>query len=206
MINNHQKAMVGFRMNPELREVLEAEAKQKNLSFSAYLETLVINRAHNSADIDKLKEKVFELESTIAELHQQKAKVSETSNPEVSPAPNFSDELMEKGIENRMLKQDKAELILRLNNALKERDLAMKLNGKPTPLWISAKGYDLLIQMVAKIQAIYPHYSYEQVLLSSVGIVEYNEKKPTFVIVTLDKFWKRNPNFLINIKQKQVGS
>jgi septal ring factor EnvC (AmiA/AmiB activator) len=204
MTKQNNKVMVGFRMNPELKEVIMAEIKQRDdISFSAYLEEIVVNRAHNSADIDKMKEKIFELESTIAELHQQNAKVSKTSNPEDFDAPNLSKELMEKGLENRMLKQRNAELNLSLNNALKERDVAMKINGKPIPHWISTNGYDLLVQMVAKIQSMYPHHTYEQVLLSSVGMVDYNEKEPTFIISTLDMFWKSNTNFLNNLKQKQ---
>ncbi len=204
MSKNSQKVMIGFRMNPDLKEALEIEAKDRDMSFSAYLETLIINRAHNSADIEKMGEKIFELESTIAELQQQNAKVSDTSNSKAFDT-SFSNELIEKGVENRMLKQDKAELILKLNNALKERDVAMKINGKPIPHWISPNGYNLLVQTVAKIQKSYPHHTIEQVLLSSVAMVEYNEKKPTFVIATLDKFWIRNANFLINFKQKEVA-
>ncbi len=207
MSKHNNKVMVGFRMNPELKEVIMAETKQRDdVSFSAYLESIVINRAHNSADIDKMKEKIFELESKIAEMHQQNAKVSEASNPEDLDAPNLSKELMEKGLENRMLKQRNAELSLSLNNALKERDVAMKINGKPIPHWISTNGYNLLVQILAKIQKIYPHHTYEQVLLSSVGMVDYNEKEPTFIIATLDMFWKCNTNFLTNLKQKESKS
>jgi hypothetical protein len=199
---NHQKAMVGFRMNPDLREVLEVEAQERGITFSAYLETLIINRAHNSADVDKLKEKVFELEATVAEFRQQGAEKAETDNSSPLDTPDLSHQISEKGIENRMLKQQNAELVLKLNQVLKERDVIMKMQGKPIPHWMSDDGYNFFIQMLNELQKQYPNHTHQEVLLSAVGLAKFNESKPLFIIATLDKLWKHKPHFLTHIKSK----
>lgn len=194
--------MIGFRMNPDLREVLDIEAKERDMTLSSYLEALIINRAHNSADVDKLKEKVFELEATLAELRQQAAEKVETDNSSTLDAPDSSHQILEKSIENRMLKQQNAELVLKLNQVLKERDVIMKMQRKPLPHWMSDDGYDLLIQLLNKLQKQYPKYTHQEVLLSAVGLTKFNESKPLFIIATLDKLWKHEPHFLTLIKSK----
>ena len=202
VLKSTQKVMVGSRMTPDLKEVLEAEAAERGVSFSAYLETLVLNRAHNSADVEKLKEKIFELESTVAELREQKVKMEGFNNSFPDDTALLSKELMEKGIENRILKQERVELVAKLNQALKERDISMKIQGKPIPHWISDDGYHLLVQSINSLKKLYPHYTHEELLLSSLGLIEFNEAKPIFMIDTLDKFWKKKSNFLTLIKQK----
>lgn len=201
---NIQKIMVGCRMNPDLKELLDAEAAEKDMSLSAYLEALVVNRTHNSVDVEKLKEKIFELESTISEFQQQQAKMLDTNNSDFFDATEVSKELMEKGIENRMLKQDKAELIEKLRQALRERDVAMKMQGKSIPHWISDNGYKQLIELINKLKRHYPNQTYEELLLSSVELVNFNEKKPLFIIDTLSKLWKHQPHFITILKQKGV--
>lgn len=201
---NIQKIMVGCRMNPDLKELLDAEAAEKDMSLSAYLEALVVNRTHNSVDVEKLKEKIFELESTISEFQQQQAKMSDNHNSDSFDSTEISKELMEKGIENRMLKQDKAELIEKFRQALRERDVAMKMQGKPIPHWISNNGYKLLIELIIKLKRHYPNQTHEELLLSSVELVNFNEKKPLFIIDTLSKLWKHQPHFITILKQKAV--
>ena len=63
--------MVGCRVEPDLKELLENEATQSDSTLSKYIENILKQRRHTDNDAEKLKERIFECKSTARALHHR---------------------------------------------------------------------------------------------------------------------------------------
>jgi hypothetical protein len=62
--------------------------------------------------------------------------------------------------------------------------------------------YNLMMQKLERFRQSFPQYTHEELLLSSLRLVEYNHSKPLFIISRLDGLWKAEPKFIHQLKQK----
>jgi hypothetical protein len=196
------KEMVGLRINPDLKEVLEAEAKERDLSFSAYLEKLLLNRRSDVADIEHMKARLFELEATVsAQAHQMGLDNSSNQEIDGNSIEQLQEEAITKEVENRKLKQEKVELLEQMKRVLAERNAVMGIQQRVIPHWMNNANYNLMMQMLERFRQKYPQYTLEELLLSSIRLVEYNHSKPLFILSRLESLWKEEPKFIHQLKQ-----
>jgi predicted enzyme involved in methoxymalonyl-ACP biosynthesis len=183
------KTTVGCRMAPELKQVLEPEASERGLTLSAYIETLLLNRTHQEADVEKFQDKIFQLESTVAQLNEalnEKMPVHDEQGE--SRIRQLQEQVTTLGIENRTLKQEKLTLLDHLKRAKQENEVVVRMQPNIYPQWMSDSRNKKLLEAVQNFKQLYPHLSYEDVLLSAIGIVEYNQRKPRFLSLQLINF------------------
>jgi N-acyl-D-aspartate/D-glutamate deacylase len=200
---NQAKEMVGLRINPDLKEVLEAEAKERDLSFSAYLEKLLLNRRSDAADTEHMKARLFELEAMVsAQAHQMRLDDSLDQAMDVSSIEQLQEETIAKEVENRKLKQEKVELLEQVKRVLAERNAVMGIQQRVIPHWINNANYNFMMQMLERLRQKHPQYTHEELLLSSIRLVEYNHSEPIFILSRLDGLWKEEPKFIHQLKQK----
>jgi tRNA pseudouridine-54 N-methylase len=197
------KEMVGLRINLDLKELLEVEAKERDLSFSAYLEKLLLNRRSDAADIEQMKARLFELDAIVSEQARQ-MELYNSSNQEidVTSIEQLQKETITKEVENRKLKQEKVELLEQMKRVLAERNVVMGIQQRVIPHWMNNANYNLMMQMLERLRQKYPQYTLEELLLSSIRLVEYNHSKPLFILSRLDGLWKEEPKFIHQLKQK----
>ncbi len=179
------KTTVACRLSAELREQLEVEARQHRQTLSAYIETLLMRRDNVHVDVYALKMRVYQLE---AENQALRASVSSNaSNNEANAAPSSeSDTLI------RTLKLQKQELQAELRRLAAERDTILRLQTDHRPGWLSAAGYDKMLDYLSKIRERYPAASPEQALLSALGVTWRNERA-LFFVLTLGDYFERFP-------------
>jgi hypothetical protein len=197
------KEMVGLRINLDLKELLEVEAKERDLSFSVYLEKLLLNRKSDAADIEQMKARLFELEAMVsAQAHQMV--LDNSSNQEIDRTciEQLQKETIAKEVENRKIKQEKVELLEQMKRVLAERNVVMGIQQRVIPHWMNNANYNLMMQMLERLRQKYPQYTLEELLLTSIRLVEYNHSKPLFILSRLDCLWKEEPKFIHQLKQK----
>jgi Rad3-related DNA helicase len=149
---NQVKETVGLRMNPDLKEILEAEAKESEMSLSAYLEKVLLNRKSDPSDIERMKARLFELEVVVLEqAHQLQKRASSNQEQDGISIEQIQEEIMIKEIENRKLKQDKADLMDQMKRIVAERNIAMGMQQNVIPHWMNNANYRIMMQMLEKL-------------------------------------------------------
>ena len=119
------KIMVGCRVEPDLKEILETEATQNTKTLSAYIEGILKQRHFAEDDVEKLKERIFELETQNAALQSRFQEVSENENVNDNTA-DLEKKMLAKDVEIRTLKQQKMEVTDLYKRAIQERDVLGK--------------------------------------------------------------------------------
>lgn len=185
--------MVGCRVEPDLKELLENEATQTDKTLSAYLEGILKQRHYAENDVGKLKERIFELETQNAALQSRSQTVRENEN--VSENTIVSEaKLLAQDVEIRTLKQQKMEITDFYKRATEERDVLAKLHGKVIPHWISESNYNLMGSYLNQLVKLKPKLSHERVLVASLATTLHNEKS-NFTVYRISDFLSRNPHF-----------
>jgi chromosome segregation ATPase len=187
------KITVGCRISTELREQLESEARQQRQTLSAYIETLLMRRDNVHVDVNDLKMRLYQLEAENQALRSEKASNAAHSgdNAGLASGPEHTETVI------RTLKLQKMELQTELRRLAAERDTIMRVQTDQRPGWLSASGYDKVLEHVSKIRERYPAVSPEQALLAALAVTWRNEHS-LFFVLTLGDYWKRYPLTLIN--------
>jgi ribosomal protein L16 Arg81 hydroxylase len=126
------KIMVGCRVEPDLKEILETEATQNTKTLSAYIESILKQRHFAEDDVEKLKERIFELETQNAALQSRFQEVSENDNISENTA-ELERKMLAKDVEIRTLKQTKMDITDMYNRVVGERNVLSKMQGNVIP-------------------------------------------------------------------------
>ncbi|MCB0533917.1 MAG: hypothetical protein KDD14_17070 [Saprospiraceae bacterium] len=188
------KITVGCRMSAELREQLETEARQENQTLSAYIETLLMRRDNVYVDVNTLQMRLYRLEAENQALRAAATPNAANSDENADPTSDYDTVI-------RTLKLQKMELQTELRRLAAERDTILRLQTDHRPGWLSATGYDQMLEYLSKIRERYPAASPEQALLSALAVTWQNEGS-LFFVLTLGDYWRRYPLTLKNAKEK----
>lgn len=172
-------------MSAELREQLETEARQENQTLSAYIETLLMRRDNVHVDVNALQMRLYRLEA-----ENQALRAAATPNAANSDENAVQDSESDTVI--RTLKLQKMELQAELRRLAAERDTILRLQTDHRPGWLSAAGYDQMLEYLSKIRERYPAASPEQALLAALAVTWRNEGS-LFFVLTLGDYFKRFP-------------
>ena len=149
---------------------------------------------HTDNDAEKLKERIFELETTAAVLQSRLETVSKNDNV-IENTAELEAKLLAQDLEIRTLKQQKMEITGYYKKVSEERDVLAKLQGSIVPHWMSTKTYNLMVQYVRELQKLKSELTHEQVLTVALATSVRNEKSERWVLRIAD-FLDKNPNFL----------
>jgi hypothetical protein len=139
---NQVQTMVGLRINPDLKEILESEAKERDLNFSGYLEKLLLNRKSEAADIEHMKARLFELEAVVSEqAHQMSSYNSSNQGIDLISIEELQKDNMLNEVENRKLKQEKVDLLEQMKRVLAERNAVIGIQQRVIPHWMNNANY-----------------------------------------------------------------
>lgn len=185
--------MVGCRVEPDLKELLDKEATQTDKTLSAYIETILKQRHHSDDDVQKLKERIFELETNAAALQSRLEAVFENDNVKENTA-ELEKKLLAQDVEIRTLKQQKMDITGFYKRAIAERDTLAKLQRSVVPHWMSTNSYNMMINYVRELQKLKPKLTHEQVLVVALATALRNEKSG-FTMFRMADFLNKNSNF-----------
>ncbi len=192
------KIMVGCRVEPDLKSALEAEATQNTKTVSAYIDGILRQRHSGGDDVEKLKERIFELEMQNAALQSRFQSVTENENGADNTVA-MEEKVLAQDVEIRTLKQQKMEVMDMYKRVVDERNVLSNLQGKVIPHWISNDNYNRMINNMKQLKKLHPQYSHEQLLIVSLATVIKNENS----VITMNRitdFLKSHPNFFTTQK------
>lgn len=191
------KIMVGCRVEPDLKEILETEATQNTKTLSAYIEGILKQRHFAEENVEKLKERIFELETQNAALQSRFQEVSENENVNDNMA-DLESKMLAKDVEIRTLKQQKMEVTDLYKRAIQERDVLAKLQGNVIPHWMSEATYKRMINFLKLLKQKQPNFSHEQILVLALATCLKNESG--FIVYRIADLLKSKPDFFTTKK------
>jgi hypothetical protein len=192
------KIMVGCRAEPDLKEVLESEATHLNKTLSAYIESILKQRHFADDDVEKLKERIFELETHNLSLQSRWQEASDKGTISENSA-ELEKKTLAQDVEIRTLKQQKMAITTMYNRAVEERDVLSKMHGKVIPHWMSQDSYNQMVNYLNQLHKQHTKLSHEQLLTLSLATIVKNEKS-SYLVYRLSDFLKLKPNFFTTQK------
>ena len=192
------KIMVGCRAEPDLKTVLETEAAQTHKTLSAYIEGILKQRHFAEDDVDKLKERIFELETQNTSLQSRWQEASENDNVSDNDA-ELEKKTLAQDVEIRTLKQQKMDITDMYKRVVEERNVLAKMHGKVIPHWMSDDSYNQVVNYLNQLHKLRPKLSHEQLLIVSLATVIKNEES-SYVVYRMADFLEFNPNFFTTKK------
>ncbi len=189
--NDPPKAVLNCRAEVLLKEQIEAEATEKGLTVSNYMEQILLRRHDSTENVDLLKKRIFQLEAEVFELSKHQKTLGEEQPENLLPE-----------MQNRQLKQQILEMRQELKLVSQQRNALVKHHSEAVPHWLSQNGYEELVKMLKNLQQIFPKKDYERLLLASVAVAIKNSKS-NFFVLTLQDFWRGHPHFLT---QKNISA
>ena len=119
----------------------------------AYIENILQQRHSTDDDVGKLKQHIFELETSNAALQSRLETVSKNDNV-IENTAELEAKFLAQDLEIRTLKQQKMTLAGYYKKVVDERDVLARLQGNAVPNWMSTNTYNQVIQYVQELQKL----------------------------------------------------
>lgn len=189
-MDNKNKIVVSCRLDDELKNALQAEATERGMTFSSYMEEVMEQRATNAnanSVIHEYSRRTLEAE---AENERLRAEIKALSSGNENVNGNLTQQCAALSIDNKKLR----ERILQLEAYCKQIVQAHNEAKQTRPYWISETTHQRIVTSIKQLKSIKSDFSEEQLLLLAAEITLKNEQS-SFTTLTINDFLKRNLNF-----------
>lgn len=183
LIFSEAKTVLTSRIDPQLKEQLEAEATAKNATLSNHVEQLLFRRSDPSTDVYELKNRLFQLEAENLDLRQKLQQGGGVPPPEIADLEN----------QVRLLKRQNLELQQAAQQGFRQREALLRQHVEALPHWISADAHRAVLRLLGDLRKKFPKRDFEHLLLASLATALQNTR--SIFISTLADFFARHPNF-----------
>jgi hypothetical protein len=187
------KETMTFRLSPELKVELQAEADKREMKASCYVESVLLSRPLNeqgeNSTLQDLRERVFQLETENETLRFQTNDVGVYVHEDVHTAK--IEALIQ---DNKLLRQTNHQLDGHLKDLMQQRDALAKMSVRTNPVWLSDGANHQTTALLRKLKQHYPEVSYEQIWLAALATAEANSRN--FFMQTLTDYFDKNPHLL----------
>lgn len=189
-MDNKNKIVVSCRLDDELKNALQAEATERGMTFSSYMEELMEQRATNANANSVIHEYSRRTLETEAENERLRAEITALSSGNENVNGNLTQQCAALSIDNKKLR----ERILQLEAYCKQIVQAHNEAKQTRPYWISETTHQRIVTSIKQLKSIKSDFSEEQLLLLAAEITLKNEQS-SFTTLTINDFLKRNLNF-----------
>lgn len=189
-MDNKNKIVVSCRLDDELKDALQAEATERGMTFSSYMEEVMEQRATNAnanSVIHEYSRRSLEAE---AENERLRAEIKALSSGNENVNGNLTQQCAELSLDNKKLR----ERILQLEAHCKQVVQARNETKQTRPYWISETVHQRIVNSIKQLKRIKSDFSEEQLLLLAAEVTLKNEQSD-FTMLTINDFLKRNLNF-----------
>lgn len=195
-MNTNNKIVVSARFNDQLKSDILAEAKEKSMTPSKYIESIMQQRALNTeADvmIQEYRKRTLEAET---ENERLKAEIAALSNGNENVNANLTEQCADLSLYNKRLREKVIELETACKQLMQEKNTALQTR----PYWISEVIHQRILVVLKRLKAVIPKYSEEQLLLLAAEVTLENERS-WIEMYTVSDFLKYNPKFFTSKSQ-----
>lgn len=189
-MNTLNKIVVSCRLDDELKNALQAEATERGMTFSSYMEEVMEQRATNANANSVIHEYSRRTLETEAENERLRAEITALSSGNENVNGNLTQQCAALSIDNKKLR----ERILQLEAYCKQIVQAHNEAKQTRPYWISETTHQRIVTSIKQLKSIKSDFSEEQLLLLAAEITLKNEQS-SFTTLTINDFLKRNLNF-----------
>jgi predicted DNA-binding ribbon-helix-helix protein len=189
-MDNKNKIVVSCRLDDELKNALQAEATERGMTFSSYMEEVMEQRATNANANSVIHEYSRRTLETEAENERLRAEIMALSSGNENVNGNLTQQCAELSIDNKKLR----ERILQLEAYCKQIVQAHNEAKQTRPYWISETTHQRIVKSIKQLKSIKSDFSEEQLLLLAAEVTLKNEQSD-FTTLTISDFMKRNLNF-----------
>jgi predicted DNA-binding ribbon-helix-helix protein len=189
-MDTKNKTVVSCRLDEQLKNELQAEATERDMTISSYIEEVMQQRATNAnanSAIHTYSRRTLEAE---AEIERLQAEIVALSSGNENVNENLTQQCAEFSIDNKKLR----ERILQLEAHCKQLVQAHDATKQTRPYWISETTHQRIVGTVKQLKSIRSDFSEEQLLLLAAEITLKNEQSD-FTTLTINDFMKRNSTF-----------
>lgn len=184
------KTVVSCRLDEQLKDALQAEATERGITASSYIEEVLERRATNAnanSVIHEYSRRTLEAE---AEIERLTAEINALSSGNENVNVNLTQQCAELSIDNKKLR----ERILQLEAYCKQLVQAHDVAKQTRPYWISETTHQRIVGTIKQLKTLKKDFSEEQLLLLAAEVTLKNEQSH-FTMLTISDFMKRNSNF-----------
>ena len=149
------KATLTFRLSPELKVELQAEADKREMTVSSYVESVLLSRPLNeqgeNSTLQDLRERVLQLETENETLRFQAENSGEYVHEDV-----HSEKIAALIQDNKLLRQANHQLDGHLKDLVQQRDALAKMSVRSNPIWLSDGANHKTTAYLIKLKERYP--------------------------------------------------
>jgi predicted DNA-binding ribbon-helix-helix protein len=189
-MDTKNKMVVSCRLDEQLKNELQAEATERDMTISSYIEEVMQQRATNAnanSAIHEYSRRALEAE---AEIERLNAEVVALSSGNENVNGNLTQQCGELSMDNKKLR----ERILQLEAHCKQLVQAHDIAKQSRPYWISETTHQRIVSTIKQLKSLKKDFSEEQLLLLAAEVTLKNEQSD-FTTLTISDFMKRNLNF-----------
>lgn len=189
-MDTKNKTVVSCRLDEQLKNELQAEAIDRDMTISSYIEEVMQQRATNAnanSAIHEYSRRALEAE---AEIERLNAEVVALSSGNENVNGNLTQQCGELSMDNKKLR----ERILQLEAHCKQLVQAHDIAKQSRPYWISETTHQRIVSTIKQLKSLKKDFSEEQLLLLAAEVTLKNEQSD-FTTLTISDFMKRNLNF-----------
>ena len=187
------KETLTFRLSPELKVELQAEADKREMTVSSYVESVLLCRPLNeqgeNSTLQDLRERVLQLETENETLRFQADNAGEYVHEDV-----HTEKIAALIQDNKLLRQANHQLDVHLKDLMQQRDALAKMSVRTNPVWLSDGANQKTTVYLTKLKQRYPKASYEQIWLAALATAENNSR--SFFMENLTDYFKTNSHLL----------
>jgi hypothetical protein len=194
------KATLTFRLSPELKVELQAEADKREITVSSYVESVLLSRPLNeqgeNSTLQDLRERVLQLETENETLRFQAENSGEYVHEDV-----HAEKIAALIQDNKLLRQANHQLDGHIKDLMQQRDALAKMSVRSNPIWLSDGANHKTTAYLTKLKERYPKASYEQLWLGALAVAEYNSRN--YFIRKMEDYLNTNAHLLTSKTTQQ---
>jgi predicted DNA-binding ribbon-helix-helix protein len=189
-MDTKNKTVVSCRLDEQLKNELQAEATERDMTISSYIEEVMQQRATNAnanTAIHQYSRRTLEAE---AEIERLRAEIIALSSGNENINGNLTQQCAELSIDNKKLRERTLQLEAYCKQLVQAQDVAKQTR----PYWISETTHQRIVSTIKQLKSLKKDFSEEQLLLLAAEVTLKNEQSD-FTTLTISDFMKRNLNF-----------
>ena len=189
-MDTKNKIVVSCRLDEQLKNDLQTEANEKDMTPSSYIEQVIQQRFLNmeaNNTIQEYRKRTLETES---ENERLKAEIAALSNGKENINANLTQQCADLSLYNKRLRNKVIELETSCKQLTQDKNTAIQTR----PYWINESIHQRILVAIKQLKDIKPKYTEEQLLLLATEVTLKNERN-FFEIYKIGDFLEKYPKF-----------
>lgn len=189
-MNTNNKIVVSCRLDEQLKDDLQTEASESNMTASSYIEQIIQQRALGKEADNMIQEYRKRALGTENENEQLKAEIVALSNGNEDVNVNLTQQCADLSLYNKRLRDRVIELETSCKQLIHDKNTAIQTR----PYWISETIHQRILMAIKQLKSIKPKYTEEQLLLLATEVTLKNER--SFLnMYQIGDFLEKYPHF-----------